>query len=229
MSPELPESLERALVDVPVFPLPQAVLFPRAMMPLHIFEPRYRAMLAHCMATHRLLVVASIANPTDVDAEGQPRFASVAGLGGIVEHQPLPDGRSNILLHGLARVALQEIPSSDPFRRARATVLPDLAGAVAAADRAALLSAATSFAGELHKHAELSFTLPDGADTPVIADVCAHHLIFDATTRQALLEERDVTARVRRVTAELALQMRALQRRDGEAPGAASKKRSLLN
>jgi len=228
-APEMSDEVRRALESVPVFPLPQAVLFPRAMMPLHIFEPRYRAMLAHCLATHRVLVLARISNPADVDAQGQPRFASVAGLGGIFEHKALPDGRSNILLHGLARVALEEIPSADPFRRARATVLPDVAGPIGAAGRQALLSAATSFAAELHKHAEFSFALPENADTEVLADLCAHHLLFDAEVRQQILEERDVTARVRRVTAELALQQRALQRRDPDDPRGGGSPRGALN
>jgi ATP-dependent Lon protease len=215
---ELPDEVRRALESVPVFPLPQAILFPRAMMPLHIFEPRYRAMLAHCLATHKVMVVARIGNVTDVDAEGRPRFSPVAGLGGILNHQPLPDGRSNIVLLGLARVALEEIPSRDPFRRARATVLPDVSTAVSAANRTALVNAATTFAGALHKHAEISFALPEGAEPDVIADLCAHHLLFDPDARQAVLEERDVAARVRRVTAELALQQRALQRPDPDAP-----------
>jgi ATP-dependent Lon protease len=215
---ELPDEVRRALENVPVFPLPQAILFPRAMMPLHIFEPRYRAMLAHCLETHRVMVVARIANLTDVDAEGQPRFAPVAGLGGIFEHRPLADGRSNILLHGLARVALEEIPSRDPFRRARATVLPDVASPISGANRTALVNAATTFAGELQRHAEFSFALPENAEPDVIADLCAHHLLFDPDARQAVLEERDVAARVRRVTAELVLQQRALQRRDTEGP-----------
>src|SRR5580704_10946781 len=108
-----------ALGDVPVFPLPQAVLFPHALLPLHIFEPRYRAMLAHCLATHRALVIARIEGERGdqrKDEDARPRFASVGGLGLIVQHQSLPDGRSNIVLHGKARVALVERPSATPYR-----------------------------------------------------------------------------------------------------------------
>src|SRR5580700_11153347 len=97
---ELPGPLLAALGDLPVFPLPNAVLFPRALLPLHVFEPRYRVMLAHCLATHRALVVARVPDERDHDAEGRPRFAQIAGLGLIVEHRLLHDGRSNILLQG---------------------------------------------------------------------------------------------------------------------------------
>jgi ATP-dependent Lon protease len=82
-----------------------------------------------------------------------------------------------------------------------------------------LITAATNFAGELHKHAEFSFALPPDAEPDAIADLCAHHLLFDPDVRQAILEERDVAARVRRVTAELALQQRALARRETDTKG----------
>ena len=81
----------------------------------------------------------------------------------------------------------------------------------------ALVTAATSFAGELHKHADFTFSVPSGSAEGSIADLCAQHLIFDSDVRQAILEERDVAARVRRVTAELAIQQRALQRETGSA------------
>jgi Lon protease-like protein len=209
--------LERVMSDLPLFPLPNAVLFPRALFPLHIFEPRYRAMLAHCMATHRAMVIARVADDRDLDDEGRPRFAAVAGLGFVVEHRALADGRANILLQGRARVSLEEIASSDPFRRVRATLLEDVPTAVHEADRIALVAAATSFAGELHKHADFSFSLPKGPGEGSIADLCAQHLIFDPDVRQAVLEERDVAARVRRVTAELAIQQRALSHEAGSA------------
>ena len=207
--------LERALDDVPVFPLPNAVLFPRALLPLHIFEPRYRAMLAHCLATHRALVVARVADERDRDDAGRPRFAQVAGLGYIAEHKMYPDGRSNILLQGRARVSLEELPSGDPFRHVRATVLADVHSKVTSADRTSLVAAATSFAGELHKHADFSFSLPPDASEGAIADLCAQHLLFNPAARQAVLEERDIAARVRKVTAELAMQQRALQKETG--------------
>jgi ATP-dependent Lon protease len=204
------ENLAAALDDLPVFPLPSVVLFPRALLPLHIFEPRYRAMLDHCMKTHRAMAVSLIADPNDKDANGEPRFASIAGVGIIIEHQPLSDGRSNILVHGRARVELAPRPGDTPFRRARATIRADVRTPVLAADRSALISAATAVAGELHKRDDFSFALPTNAEIDALADLCAQHLVLDPKTRQSLLEERDVAQRVRAVIAELALQHRAM-------------------
>jgi Lon protease-like protein len=210
---DTPGDLGPALADLPVFPLPSVVLFPRALLPLHIFEPRYRAMLQHCLETHRAMAIAHIPDESDKDAKGQPRFATIAGVGAILEHQPLADGRSNILLYGRARVQLEELPSDTPWRRARATIVDDLpsSGArVSTADRAALVAAATAFAAELHKRDDFSFALPPNAKIGAVADLCAQHLVADAKVRQALLEERDIVERVRMVIAELALQHRAL-------------------
>lgn len=207
---DTPGDLGPALVDLPIFPLPSVVLFPRALLPLHIFEPRYRAMLQHCLETHRAMAIAHVPDEHDKDERGQPRFASIAGVGAILEHQPLADGRSNILLYGRARVHLEELPSDAPWRRARATIREDVSSVVPDADRAALIAAATAYAAELHRRDEFSFALPPNARIGAVADLCAQHLVGDAKVRQALLEERDVAQRVRMVIAELALQHRAI-------------------
>jgi Lon protease-like protein len=220
LSPEL----QGALADLPVFPLPEAILFPGALLPLHIFEPRYRAMLAHSLETHRAMVIARICEGKEPDAEGRPRFESIAGLGLIVRHQSLPDGRANIVLQGRARVAIVERPSDGPFRRVSAIVRPEIDTPITGADRAALIAAATAFASALESHQNLAFALPPDAPPQTIADLCAQHLLFDADVRQAVLEERDVAARVRRVTVELTLQRYALLQGDE-----GSDKRRALN
>jgi ATP-dependent Lon protease len=204
-------SLEAALSELPIFPLTQVVLFPRALLPLHIFEMRYRALLKDALATHRAIAMGLVV-PGELDARGQPRLAPIAGAGVILEHQELPDGRSNIVLHGVARVRLEELRFVPPYRRARATILHEKQTPVPAADRAALLAQATSFAQEVHKH-DPSFTLrlPASLETGAIADLCAHHLLIDASVRQGILEELDVAERVRLVTAELAAQHVALR------------------
>jgi Lon protease-like protein len=203
-----------ALEAIAVFPLPQVVLFPQAILPLHIFEPRYRAMLKDCVASHGAMAIALLIGSS---REGQlPPIAEVAGAGIIVEHQPLPDGRSNILLHGRARVRLAELPFVPPYRRARATLLQDVAEVVSTADRAALLACAEAFAAEVRqKSPEFSFHIPPNLEPGVLADYCAHHLVVDTALRQKLLEELRPGERVRMVTTELASQHSALLRESG--------------
>ena len=211
------KDLEAALADLPLFPLSQVVLFPRALLPLHVFEPRYRTLLKDVLATHGTLAVVLVPDTRDVDERGQPRIATVAGAGEVVEHQELPDGRSNILVRGLCRVRLAELPLVPPYRRARATVLEEVDGGLAPADRTALVAAASAFSAEVHKRdPNFSFRLPANVEVSAICDLCAHHLVIDAAARQAILEQLDVAARVQMVIRELSVQQRALSNEPGE-------------
>jgi ATP-dependent Lon protease len=209
-------SLEEALSAIPVFPLPQVVLFPEAVLPLHVFEPRYRAMLHDCLATHRAMVVARIVGGED--EHGRPRIAPIAGGGLVIEHQALPDGRSNIVLLGQARLRLEELDPDDarPYRVARATILEDLPVSVPGHDRTALVAAATMFATEVKKHdPHFTFKMPATLDAAHLADVCAFQLVVDAGARQAILDELDPRVRVELVLSQLALQQGAMMPADG--------------
>jgi Lon protease-like protein len=198
-----PADMGEALEELPLFPLPRLVFFPSTMLPLHVFEPRYRKMLDDCLATHRAMAV--------VRLETAERIASIAGIGFVVHHERLPDGRSNLVLEGAGRVRLEELPFCPPYRRARATLLEPVRTPVTEEDRVALLVAATEFVREVRRYdAEFSFELPRERSAGVIADVCAANLIVDADVRQRLLEELDEAARVRSVIEELAMQRLSL-------------------
>jgi Lon protease-like protein len=199
------EVLESALEAMPIFPLSGVVLFPGALMPLHVFEPRYRRMLADCLATHRIMAMAFVVGEGDKDDfAGTPNIARIAGAGLVVHHAALPDGRSNVVLQGCARVALEELPFVDPYRRARARVVADVMSPVSAVERTGLHAAATAFAASARL---TDFELPAGITPWAAADLCAHHLVNDPQARQRVLEELDVAVRVRFVTTVLAEQM----------------------
>ncbi len=197
-----------ALTALPLFPLPSVVLFPEVLLPLHIFEPRYRAMLSDILDGDGALVIAQLDRDTG-------RLADVAGIGVVVDHRPLPDGRSNIVVAGAARVRLDELVVEDlpryPYKRARATRLAELDAVVPDGDRAALVAAATMFVTEVKKHdPTFEFRMPAQPTAGILADACAFHLVVDATARQAILEELDPRARVRMVMDQLALQHGAM-------------------
>jgi Lon protease-like protein len=105
--------------SIPIFPLPGVVLLPGTMLPLHIFEPRYRAMVADALEGDRTIGMAML-RPGEEEAQGEaPRIYSVGGAGEIVESERLEDGRYNILLEARFRFrVLQETPP-DPYRIAR--------------------------------------------------------------------------------------------------------------
>jgi Lon protease-like protein len=195
-----------ALSALPLFPLP-TVLFPGALLPLHIFEPRYRAMIRDVLDTHRALAVVLVTDPTLLDEHGHPAIASVAGAGVVVDHAELPSGRFNILVRGRARVRLTELPFLPPYRRAAAEVLTPPSADVPPADLSALISSATAFASRVRERdPSFEFPLPKDAPAGLIADLCAHHLVLDAKERQAILEALDPLERVRRAAEALALQ-----------------------
>jgi Lon protease-like protein len=205
-----PRDLAPALDALPLFPLP-TVLFPNALMPLHVFEPRYRKMVRDCLDTHRVMAVVLVTDPAELDAYGHPRIAEVACAGVIVDHTELSDGRFGIMLRGRARVRLRELPFVAPYRRAAATVIDPDAGPVAETDMAAMVAAAKTLVARLRGDAE-TMPFPKDADAPTIADLCAHYLVLDAGERQAVLETLDAGARVRRITEVLTLQRLALVR-----------------
>jgi len=204
--------LDADLSAMPLFPLSQAALFPRAQLPLHVFEARYRKMLADCIEQHGIMAIVMVPDPADlIDPRGHPRLARVAGVGFVKEVARLPDGRSDIVLEGLARVSLAELPFEIPYRRARATLLETRASRVTQNDSAALVAAATAFVTEMRRRdADVAFELPEGLVAGQLADVCAHYLMIDGEARQSVLEELDDAARVSLVTRELAMQHASL-------------------
>jgi Lon protease-like protein len=199
-----------ALDALPLFPLP-TVLFPGALLPLHVFEPRYRVMMRDILETHRTLAVVFVTDPDATDEHGHPAIAQIAGVGVIADHNELPGGRLDILVRGRARVRLKELPFVPPYRRAAATLIPAPSAAVPPSDLTALLSAAAGFAARVRERdPEFELTLPKDAPAAQLADLCAHYLVLDSRERQAILETLEPAARIRRVTDALVLQRLAL-------------------
>src|SRR5688500_19036057 len=93
---------------VALFPLPTLVLFPHTIVPLHIFEPRYRAMVGDALLGDRLIAMALLKPGWGKDYEGAPPVHEVVGVGRILRDERTGDGRYNILLEGIARARIEE-------------------------------------------------------------------------------------------------------------------------
>src|SRR2546423_138511 len=117
------ERVRRALTNLPIFPLPGAVLLPHALVPLHIFEPRYRKMTRDCEEGLRVLALANI--PDDrAAAQKPPRVLETIGVGVLIRVDRLPEGRFNIVLRGVQRARIEsELPAAEPYRLVRASAL----------------------------------------------------------------------------------------------------------
>jgi Lon protease-like protein len=177
------ERLAAALARMPLFPLPNVVLFPDASLRLHIFEERYRAMTRDVLSGDRFLAMGLIlesARPTDE----RPAVEPIAGVGEVIMAHELPDGRFNLVLRGHARVRIdRELPSDKPYRMVAATVLPDMP----IADGREVGDAAQSLRVLI---AQLADAIPEGGEplrqivagleTPAaLANVAAAELIAD--------------------------------------------------
>jgi Lon protease-like protein len=110
---------------LPMFPLPDFFLFPGALAPLYIFEERYRQMVNDQLDRAGRLVMASISQRGRSGVPGAPPVFPVGGLGEIVHHEPLPEGKFLIWLLGLGRVRLEEVPSEHLYRQVRVELLED--------------------------------------------------------------------------------------------------------
>jgi hypothetical protein len=195
-----------------VFPLPGVVVFPGTPAPFHIFEPRYRAMVADALAGDRLLAVATLRDPGEAPL-ARPPLEPVAGAGVIEAHERLPDGRFNILLRGVARVnLLAELPAGGkPYREFRVEVLDDLypeggPEAVAAATTTlerCVLELARRRPGEDGTR-DLAEAVARMRVPARMADAVAAALVGDPARRLALLSEVDVARRLDAVIREVA-------------------------
>ena len=113
---------------VRLFPLPNVVLFPQVMLPLHVFEPRYRRLTADALAGDRLITMALLRPGWEADYHGRPAVYSAGCAGRLERCEPLEDGRFNILLRGLSRFRVVEEHAGEPYRLATVEVLSDEPG-----------------------------------------------------------------------------------------------------
>lgn len=204
---------------LPIFPLPQVQLFPHALLPLHVFEPRYRAMVEDVLAGERLIAVAALAPGYAADYHGRPSVHPTIGIGEVVGHEPLGEGRANILLRGVARATIdQELPPAEIYRLVDASALVDVYAPRFDRDaaRETLLVLAEQLARRLPSGGETLRDLVQAQpDASALVDVLASALVTDPDDRQALLEMADVAARIDRVGAEIAMILTRLTPHEG--------------
>lgn len=198
---ELPRLTAEELAALPVFPLPNAVFFPGATLPLHLFESRYRDMMEACVSTGPLAIAITRLKPGyQDDYEGHPPIYEIGGAGRIVDWRRRPDGRFDMLLHGTERVRLEEHDRPpDTFRVATATPLEDRVPHPDAVQRALTPVLATmSSLVTLVRKAQPRFELGIEGDLSPgeIADRVADRLVADPEQRQRLLEQLDVKVRL---------------------------------
>jgi len=205
------QAVRRALGALKVFPLHGVAVLPGTPTPLHVFEPRYRALVRDALRGDRVLAV-----PYLVSAEGlrelHPPVLPVAGVGLIERHEEHRDGRFDIVVRGAARVRLiEELPSDAAYRLFRAELLEDRLPAGGRAELLPELESLRQLAYELATRlppnsgaAELAEAVAKLEDPSAAADLMAAAALSEPEARQAVLQELDVGRRLAKVISEVA-------------------------
>src|SRR5574337_71113 len=196
------------MVVLPIFPLPGLVFFPHTLLPLHIFEARYRQMVTDCLARDRRLAVVGLRPGYEAIYDGKPSVHDVAGAGEIVRWERLATGRFNILLRGDCRIRIEaEVPTDTLYRLGRARVLEDVipAGAdpLRAETRRVTAACLELLKAQDQLTPQVAKLLRSVAAPGVAADQIASAVVQDPGLRQELLETLDVRRRLERLAAAL--------------------------
>jgi Lon protease-like protein len=182
---------------IPVFPLPNVVLFPNVFLPLHIFEPRYREMVADALAGDRIIGMALLRPGWESDYEGRPPVYSIGCAGLITFSEQHSDGRYNIVLRGLEKF---RIISEDRSRAYRLAEVDPLAEEVTPEDRDIVRSERRRLEALLVPQPEgrgVDSRMPPSMSDEDLVNALAQYLDLESVEKQALLEREGLVARCR--------------------------------
>jgi Lon protease-like protein len=192
--------------EVPIFPLPNVVLFPHAVLPLHIFEERYKEMTDHALAGDRLVAMALLRPGWEKDYHGKPAIEPVVCVGKIISHERLPDGCFNFLLLGVGRASVVRETQHRPFRIAEVEMAqPNRT------PESELVELRRRLAGIFERRPfrttpiarQFRQMFADNIATEDVADLIAFNFLDDIQTKQNLLAEMDAKTRIARLLVAL--------------------------
>jgi hypothetical protein len=180
---------------IPIFPLPNAVLFPNVFLPLHIFEPRYREMVSDVLDGDRIIGMVLLRPGWEADYEGRPPVYPIGCAGLITNAERLPDGRFNIVLRGLEKFRVLDEDHSRSYRLAQ---VDSIVEGVGEKDRALMQAARRRLESLLvpqpeGRGAEPRF--PPSMPDEDLVNALAQYLELEAVEKQALLERESLLAR----------------------------------
>ena len=202
---------------LPIFPLPNVVLFPNVFLPLHIFEPRYRQMTEEALAGDRIIGMVLLRPGYESEYDGAPPIYSTGCSGLITHSEKLEDGRYNLVLRGLEKFSVnhEELPAVG--RLYRSAVITPITETIAIGERDQLRVERKKLQELLTPlfTGPLEGKLPEAMPDEDLINALAQYLEFDPMEKLALLERQGPLARCRSMV-EL-LEMRQFQRHPGDS------------
>jgi Lon protease-like protein len=193
---------------LPIFPLPNVVLFPNVFLPLHIFEPRYRDMVADALTSDRLIGMALLRRGWEDDYDGRPPVYAVGSSGLITHVEQLADGEYNIVLRGLERFRILTEDHTRSYRRALVEPLSE--PAIGTDDRQAIRRLRTKLETMLTRSGEAegaAATIPSAMGDEELVNALAQYLDLESLEKQALLEQDSLRARAESLVELLEMKM----------------------
>jgi len=192
---------------VPVMTLPGTVLFPQALLPLHIFEPRYRAMLSDVLASNRIFAIAQLDEKVPESPDQPEPLHRIAAIGIVRACQKTDDDTSNLLLQGICRVEITGIVREEPYRLIAVHPIVTTAGSA----QAELEILRLEVMRLINLRRRLGSPLPKGMtkflesidDVDAFADIAAYNLCESSSLKQRLLETIDTRQRLQIFAASL--------------------------
>jgi hypothetical protein len=179
---------------IPVFPLPDVVLFPGVFLPLHIFELRYREMVKDSLAGDRLIGVSLLRPGWDHDAEGRPAIYPIGCVGLISHVEELPDGRYNMVLRGVEKFRV--VREEEQIRAYRRAAVDYFEERMTDADRESVRRQRHQLERLLTAVADApEQTFPSNLSDEEVINALAQYLDLEPIERQALLEQDGVARR----------------------------------
>ncbi|MEZ4460468.1 MAG: LON peptidase substrate-binding domain-containing protein [bacterium] len=216
------QALAQYMGEIPMFPLPQIVFFPHTILPLHIFEPRYRQMIRDMRDQGLPIVMGNVKPGQVVDAQGRPEVFPVAGVGFMTKCEELPDGRFLVELDGLARVEiLEEHDTQKLYRLVKVALRPDEDDdPTQAQERLETLQVLVMSLGQQNERVGgyLQQLLRKAPTPSAAADSIAAAIVSDPSVRQSLLEETSVLKRLDVVVSRMAELLALAARADKGTP-----------
>ncbi len=197
---------------IPIFPLPNVVLFPDVPLPLHIFEPRYRAMVRDALAGSRLIGMVLLRDGWEAEYQGAPEVYRVGCAGKIVEATPLPDGKFNIVLAGLREFEIVTEQRERSYRQASVTWRAEQLDERLPADlRATLVHVIERYTGRFGDD-DMQQVLGDATlSDRTLVNFFAFWLDLTPVEKQCLLEEAGGAPRAQRLREVLEFRLYASQ------------------
>jgi uncharacterized protein len=192
---------------IPIFPLPSVVLFPGVFLPLHVFEPRYREMVADALDGDRLIGMVLLRPGWEGEYERRPAVYPIGCAGVITHHEQMPDGRYNIVLRGLEKFKVLDEDDSKDYRLAH---IQPLLETIQAADRDEIRAARERLEALLVPQPTgrgADRTLPPAMGDEDLVNTLAQYMELEPLEKQALLEREGLLARCRSLIELLEMKM----------------------